>query len=444
MSWKKIFAVIRREYIERVRTKAFWFGTALIPIFFFAYIGIQVATSRRAAGDRKIAVIDVTGRLSAPLVADLKAREEKGKKGPEAGRGVHWVVERREVSRDLAATKEALRQEVLQKKIDGYLVLDPGLIEKDRIEYYSTSVSEFVALNQLEGAVNHVLLKERVERRGLPPELASELERRVDLKPFKVTKAGATEEKGAAFFTALIFMIILYTTFLMYGMQNMKGVIDEKTNRIVEVIIASVRPTELMLGKIVGIGLVGLTQYLIWSLVAANLSLPAIAGFLTSGEGGIPQIPVSMILYFVLFFLCGYFLYASVYTAIGAPFNTDQEAQQLAMIPMLFIVSVWAFFPALMNNPNGSVALFASLFPFTSPLAMFLRTSMGQPPGWQIMLSIAILIATTVLIAWLAGRIYRVGILMYGKKPTIPEILRWVRYRPGQVPQPPAPEASRG
>jgi ABC-2 type transport system permease protein len=442
VSWRKIFAVIRREYVERVRTKVFWVGTALIPIFFLAYIGIQVATSRRAAGERKIAVLDLSGGLYQPLVKDLADREARAERDSEGRRGVHWVFERRPVTGDLAAAKESLRQEVLAKKIDGYLVLDPAMLEKDRIEYYSTSVSEFVALNQLERAINRVLLKERIRRRGLPPELASELDRRADLQPFKVTKAGVTEEKGAAFLTVLIFMIILYTTFLMYGMQNMKGVIDEKTNRIVEVIIASVRPTELMLGKIFGIGLVGLTQYLIWALMAMNLSLPAIAGIMVTSDMGIPKIPISMILYFILFFVFGYFLYASIYTAIGAPFNTDQEAQQLAMVPMMFIVSVWAFFPALMNNPNGGVAVFASLFPFTSPLAMFLRTSMGQPPGWQVALSILLLIISTVAIAWLAGRVYRVGILMYGKKPTIPEIVRWMRYKPGKAPQPAAPEAS--
>jgi len=441
MSGKKIFAVIRREYIERVRTKAFWIGTALIPVFFMAYIGIQVATSHNAAGNRTVAVVDVSGRLYEPLARDLAERESRAR-AERGGKSVHWILAARPVAGDLLATKEALRQEVLSKKIDGYLVLDPSLIEKDRIEYYSGNVSEYVAQNQLERAVNHVLLKERIERRGLPADLSSELERHADLRPFKVTKAGATEEKGAALFTVLIFMIILYTTFLMYGMQNMKGVIDEKTNRIVEVIIASVRPTELMIGKIVGIGLVGLTQYLIWSLIAMNLTLPAIAGILTTPESGIPQIPISMILYFILFFVFGYFLYASIYTAIGAPFNTDQEAQQLSMVPMFFIVSVWAFFPSLMNNPNGGVAIFASLFPLTSPLAMFLRTSMGQPPGWQVALSIVLLIASTLLIAWVAGRVYRVGILMYGKKPTIPEIARWVRYRPGQAPQPAAREAS--
>jgi ABC-2 type transport system permease protein len=442
MSWKKIFAVIRREYLERVRTKAFWFGTALIPIFFLGYIGIQVATSRHASGERRVAVLDLTGRLYEPLERELGEREQRAAREKGGRRDVHWLLERRTAAGDVAATKEALRREVLNKKIDAYLVLDPDLIAKDRLEYFSASVSEFVAMKQIEDAVNHVLLKERIASRGLPPTLAAELERRVDLKPFKVTTSGTQEEKGAAFVTVLIFMIILYTTFLMYGMQNMKGVIDEKTNRIVEVVIASVRPTELMLGKIIGIGLVGLTQYLIWALVAANLSLPAITTLISSSDMGIPRIPMSMIVYFVLFFLFGYFLYASVYTAIGAPFNTDQEAQQLAMIPMMFIVSVWAFFPALMNNPNGPVAVFASLFPFTAPLAMFLRVSMGQPPGWQVALSIAILIASTIGLAWLAGRIYRVGILMYGKKPTIPEIFRWIRYRPGAVPQPAAREAS--
>jgi ABC-2 type transport system permease protein len=441
MSWRKIFAVIRREYVERVRTKGFWIGTALIPIFFFLYIGIQIWTSRKAGGERRLAVVDVSGRFYQPLEQELKDLSAKAQ--TESGeRKLLWVLHPQPVSGDLAATKEALRRELLAKNIDGYLVLDPADLEKDRMEYFSTTVSEFVAMQQLERAVNHVVLKDRIARRGLPPDLASELERRADLKPFKVTTRGIAEEKGAGIFTALIFMVILYSTFLMYGMQNMKGVIDEKTNRIVEVIIASVRPTELMLGKIIGIGLVGLTQYLIWALIAANLSLPAIAGMFLARGMDAPAIPMSTILYFVLFFVCGYFLYASIYTMIGAPFNTDQEAQQLAMVPMMFIISVWAFFPILMNNPNGGVAVLVSLFPFTAPLAMFMRTAMSQPPAWQIALSVVILLASTVGIAWIAGRIYRVGILMYGKKPTIPEILRWVRYRPGHVPQPEAKPAT--
>jgi ABC-2 type transport system permease protein len=442
MSWNKIFAVIRREYLERVRTKAFWIATFLVPVFFLGYMAVQFAAIKKTSGERKVAVVDVTGRLAPALAAELAARETARTKAKPGSRGIHWIVEPRPITGDLEQTKETLRKEVLDKKIYGYLVLDPTLLEKDRAEYYSISVSEFVALAQLEQAINRVLLRRKIEDRGLPASLGKELERRVDLRTLKVTTKGTTEEKGAGILAAIIFMVIMYMTFFMYGFQNLRGVIEEKTNRIVELVIASVRPTELMLGKIIGIGLVGLTQYLIWSLVAMNLSLPGIASIMAMGESGAPTIPLSMIGYFLLFFLLGYFLYASVYTAIGAPFNTDQEAQQLSMIPSMLIIGGMAVYPSVMNNPNGPVAVFASLFPFTAPLIMYLRTAIAEPPGWQIVLCIVILILSTIGMAWIAGRIYRVGILMYGKKPTLPEIMRWVRYRPGKALQPATPPAN--
>jgi ABC-2 type transport system permease protein len=220
------------------------------------------------------------------------------------------------------------------------------------------------------------------------------------------------------------------------------GVLDEKTNRIVEIIIASVRPTELMIGKMLGIGLVGLTQYFAWAFVAGNLSAPGIATVLASSDLGSPKIPITMLIYFILFFILGYFLYASVYMCVAAPFNTNQEAQQLAMIPMVLIVSSIAVYPAVLNNPSGGLAVFFSIFPFTASLTMFLRTALSDVPIWQIGLSAVSMIATTVAVAWFAGRIYRVGILMYGKKPTIPEILRWVRYSPGKTPAPEIAKAS--
>lgn len=442
MNWKKVFAVIRREYLERVRTKAFWIATFLVPAFFLGYMAVQFASIRKTSGERKVAVVDTTGHLAQPLARELAEREQARRQKTPGSRGIHWIIEPRPVAGGLEKTKEALRREVLDKELYGYLVLDPSLLEKDRAEYYSISVSEFVALEQMERAINAVLLREKIREQGLPSSLGKELEKRVDLKTLKVTTKGATEEKGGGIIAAIVFLAIMYMTFFMYGFQNLRGVIEEKTNRIVELVIASVRPTELMLGKIIGIGLVGLTQYLVWSLVAMNLSLPGIASMMAMGETGAPTIPLSTIGYFLLFFILGYFLYASIYTAIGAPFNTDQEAQQLAMIPSMLIVSGMAVYPAVMNNPNGGVAVFASLFPFTAPLMMFLRTAIAEPPRWQIGLSIVILILSTIGLAWLAGRIYRVGILMYGKKPTIPEILRWVRYRPGKVLQPASPPAS--
>ena len=143
-----------------------------------------------------------------------------------------------------------------------------------------------------------------------------------------------------------------------------------------------------------------------------------------------------MLGFLLLYFVLGYFLYASIYTAIAAPFNTNQEAQQLAMIPMALIVSSIAVYPAVMNNPSGGLAVFFSIFPFTASLTMFLRTALSDVPLWQIAFSVVSIASTTIAIAWVAGRIYRVGILMYGKKPTIPEIIRWARYSPGKTPAP--------
>jgi ABC-2 type transport system permease protein len=445
MNWRKTFAIVRREYVERVRTKVFWIGTLIIPLLFFSYVVVTIATSRKAGGERKLAVVDTTGRLYAPLVLDLQAREaEERKKSP--GAYPHWVLEERVVTGDLAATKEALRAGVLAKKINGYLVLDAATIQNGDAEYYSTTVSEFIAMSALERSLNRIVLREKIGARGFPADLASDLEKRIDLRAFKVTEKGTAEEKGAGILAAIFFLTILYITMFMYGHQVMRGVLEEKTNRIVEIIVASVRPTELMVGKIVGIGLVGLTQYFVWSLVAMILSLilslPGIAALVTSSDMGMPRISISMLGYFILYFILGYFLYASVYTAIAAPFNSDQEAQQLAMIPMVLIISGMAVLNGVLANPSGGIAIFFSIFPFTSPLIMFLRTAISEVPLWQFALSVAASVLTTFAIAWFAGRIYRVGIFMYGKKPTIPEIIRWARYAPGKVAQPAIKQAS--
>ena len=437
MNFRKVFAIARREYIERVRTKAFWIATLVIPLLFGAFIAIQVSISRKTGGERRIAVVDLTGNTVKPLAEELATLEAKQAKEAEGRRGPHWILETRPLQGNLEATKDALRREVLSKKINGYLVLDPQRLANEEADYYSTTVSDYIAQTQLQNAINRVTMRQKMEARGLPADLSADLEKRIDMKAFKVTQKGESEEKGAGILAAMIFLILMYSTFFMYGYQVMRGVIEEKSSRIVEIVVASVRPTELMLGKILGIGLVGLTQYFVWSLVAMNLSLPWMAAIIAGGSDlGVPRIPLSMLGYFILFFMLGYFLYASIYTTIAAPFNTDQEAQQLAMIPMMLILGGFLIYPAVMNNPSGPVAVFFSLFPFTASLVMFMRTAVSEPPAWQVLASVALLLGTTFLMTWFAGRVYRVGILMYGKKPTIPEILRWVRYSPGKAAQP--------
>jgi ABC-2 type transport system permease protein len=294
------------------------------------------------------------------------------------------------------------------------------------VTYRASSVSDFTYQERLERHLNDVLLRDRLIAKGIAPGAIAELEKTVSIDARR-----ADEKESGGFMVSMVFFIFLYATLIQYGMYNLRGVIEEKSNRIVEIVISSVRPTELMLGKVVGIGLVGLTQYAIWSVLAMNLALlsgSGLAAALGFANASIPTVPMSTIAYFVLFFLLGYFFYASIYTAIGAPFNTDQEAQQLSMIPTLMIVSIWAFWGLIVNNPNSTLATVLSLIPPLTPMVMFFRVTLAPVPAWQVLLAVAIMIGSIVGMSWFAGKIYRVGILMYGKKPTVPEIFRWLRY----------------
>jgi ABC-2 type transport system permease protein len=266
-----------------------------------------------------------------------------------------------------------------------------------------------------------VLLRDRLLAKGIAPTAIAELEKTVSIDARR-----ADEKESGGFMVSMVFFIFLYATLIQYGMYNLRGVIEEKSNRIVEIVISSVRPTELMLGKVVGIGLVGLTQYAIWSLLAMNLALlsgSGLAAALGFANASIPTVPMSTIAYFVLFFLLGYFFYASIYTAIGAPFNTDQEAQQLSMIPTLMIVSIWAFWGLIVNNPNSTLATVLSLIPPLTPMVMFFRVTLAPVPAWQVLLAVAIMIASIVGMSWFAGKIYRVGIPMYGEEADRPRDL---------------------
>jgi len=430
LNLRKVRAIIKREYVEHIRRKAFWIFTILLPVMWLAFFAVSIFTQTRASGVRRIAVIDPTGRYFAPLRAEIV----------QGGDAVRFDLTNAPVPpAGVDALRADLRKRIEAKKLDGYLLLDPESIAAGKVVYRASSVSDFTYQERLEHHLNRVLLRDRLLAQGIAPRAIDELEKNVSID------ARRADEKETKLGVQFVFFLFLYITLIQYGMYNLRGVIEEKSNRIVEIVISSVRPTELMLGKVVGIGLVGLTQYAMWSVLAMNLALLSGSGLATAlgfAHASIPTVPMSTIAYFVLFFLLGYFFYASIYTAIGAPFNTDQEAQQLSMIPSMLIVSGMAVYPAVMNNPNGPIAVAASLFPFTAPLIMYLRTAIAEPPVYQIGLCIVILILATVGMAWLAGRIYRVGILMYGKKPTIPEILRWVRYRPGKVLQPAAPPAN--
>ncbi|MGZ5429883.1 MAG: ABC transporter permease [Thermoanaerobaculia bacterium] len=448
----KLFAVIKREYLQQVRTKAFWIATFLIPSLGLGLIFIQVALSRTLVAKGRIGVVDLSGRLYDGIVAEYRALpgDEDGTKNADAKKkenlpdaqtlGKAGQAQKPKIATQLdlfkvdatpetlPSVRRKLNDDVQKERIKAYIVLTPQTLETGAAEWRAQSVkAEVVMREQIANYVSRAATKERLKDRGVDPKVYDAARLRVDLEPHEAKEIESGESgKNVGMNLAIsgVFFFLIYMSIFIYGAYIMRGVLEEKNNRIVEVIVSSIRPTTLMRGKILGIGLVGLTQYAVWACLALAVTLPGAAAVIGMGEG-LPHIPVATIGAFVLFFLLGYFLYSSLYAALSAPFNTEQEAQQFILIPglMLILTSTTWFFA--FNQPNGRLATVLSFFPFTAPLMMFMRISVQTPPLWQIATSVALLVATIVAVAWFAGRIYRVGILMYGKKPTLPEIFRW-------------------
>jgi len=438
----KLPIIIRREYFHQVRRKAFWISTFLIPVIGLIFVGVQVLLNRSLEAKGKIAVVDMTGRLYDSLVSEKSARasddeettaERKEKPAPKPAAGkANEALEFLKVDatpETLPEVRKRLNADVQAEKVKAWMLLDGRTIEKGTAEYRAKSVkADFILREQIAAWLSRAATKERLKDRGVDPALydAARVKAKLDVREAKDVDTGETGRNvGFNLAVSAILFFLIYGSLFAWGAAVMRGVLEEKNNRIVEVVISSVRPTTLMLGKILGIGLAGLTQYAVWASLALVLSAPAAMAML--GFVDAPRLPLHVVGAFVLFFVLGYFLYASLYAALAAPFNTESEAQQFIMIPMAFLVlaaTTWFF---AFNSPDGTLATVLSLVPFTAPLIMFMRITVQTPPLWQIGLSLVLLLLTIWGVAWFAGRVYRVGILMYGKKPTLPEIFRWAR-----------------
>lgn len=413
----KLAAVVRREYLARVRTKAFVIGTLLGPLFMGALMIVPVFAMRSGGKPLRLAVLAAEGDLRAEVEEALRtarfADQPRFDVQP-SGRG---PVEAREA---------ALRKAVVEGRLDGYLDLPPDAVASARASYYGRTVSNRMDLDLLQGRVSEVLVSRRLAGAGIDPRKAKELTRGLDLRTVRLTEAGEHEEHGAAVLFSIILLMILYTSILMWGQIVMTSIIEEKSSRVIEVVASGVPPTTLLAGKLLGVGGAGLTQFLVWSLSLLGVSL-AVAGP-AAASLPLPDISPLVLVSFVSFFLLGFAFYASLYASIGAAVNTVQEAQNFVFPVIVPLVLGLVCFPVVLQSPDGGLAVSLSLVPFLTPLLMFLRIVVLTPPAWQILLSLVLLGAAIVAVLWVASRIYRVGILMYGKKPTFPELMRWVRH----------------
>lgn len=424
-NWGNIYAVIRREFLDRVRKKSFLITTLITPIIFGSLMILPAVLSVMETGKpTEVLVVDRTGWAGAAVVASDPASRKTGTSMEDAAEKNAMksaTFKMAPADQDL----EAIKRDIGDGKVDGALLLESDDKTELKATYLSQNISNPQLFQLLNSRLDVVLVAHRLDTLGLDRAIADKLKGRVDLDPVKVEKGGKTR-KGSImdFFVPLALAMVIYMMILMYGNAIMNGVLEEKNSKVVEVILSAVRPFELMMGKIVGIAAVGLLQYGIWFVAGAAIFVANPMNFQAQMDGS--PVKLLQLVLLVLYFLLGFIFYSSLYAAIGASCTTQQETQQWQwpvvfglMIPFMLVM------PTLMT-PNAPWVVALSLFPVTSPITMLLRAGAVQVPLWQIAASLGLLALGTIGVAWAAAKVYRVGILMTGKRPSIPEIMRWI------------------
>lgn len=434
-----IVTIAKREYLTRVKSKGFWIATLLLPIAMAALTILPSMIAMKSRASQRLAIVDEAGgfgeTLAKKLVEEDKPRASaaaaKNQKKKDVEETAQFKVELIAPAGDRTTQRAGLDRRVLAGEIDAWLWLSADGLAKNEVEYHAESVSNFMTQNRLSGVVSRVIGEARLRQAGIDAARVTELTQDVSLETTRVLAEGSRQEGGmAAFFLAYFLFFMLYMIIMLYGQQVMNGVLEEKSSRIVEVILATVRPIELMVGKLLGIGLAGLTQLSVWLTTMVVLSAPAAVTALALASDGhsLPQVTVPLVLHFLINFLLGYALFATLYATIGAATNNVQEAQQFVGFLVVFQVAPIFFLMPVINDPDSTLAVVLSMVPPLTPLLMLLRIAVKMPPLWQILTAYALTAGFICFLVWVCARIYRIGILMYGKKPTFQELWRWMRY----------------
>ncbi len=357
-------------------------------------------------------------------------------------------------------------KKALKKSDYDYILYLPefSLEQPEGVELFGAKQAGMSLNKRISGDIEELIKTQKLKQSGISQSDLDKLKTEVDISNKKIADTGAEEESsaGASTFIAFTAGILMFMFIMMYGIQVMRGVIEEKTSRIIEVMISSVKPFQLMMGKIIGIALVGLTQFMLWIVLTLTISTVAVSVFvskdqvkeiaastqaqsqITSGQTTVTAAPVGpigdiqkslagldvtkIVAVFIFFFLGGYLFYSALYAAIGSAVDSETETQQFMMPVMLPLLLGYALsLSVVTNDPYGSTAFWLSVIPFTSPIAMVVRIPYGVP-AWELALSMAVLVGGFIATVWIAGRIYRVGILMYGKKTTFKEMFKWFTY----------------
>ncbi|MGQ0721580.1 MAG: ABC transporter permease [Candidatus Eiseniibacteriota bacterium] len=410
MNRAKVWLIIRREYLESVRKKSFLFGLVATPLIFVTVMFVPIlATGLLADGEVQLSVVDETGVYGEKLRAAL----EGGEAGTAGFRPTVTVWSAGE-----GPEAAELDDAVARGELSGWIRLPADFEQTGALELHAQSVLDLAALEAIENRATSILSEKKAADLGLESEQVRQLLQRADLKVFRAGDAAKETDPEQLYLRAVILVMMLFFALLPTGQILMRSVIEEKANRVVEVLVSSVTPREIMVGKILGLGAVGLTLIGAW----------AAAGGLLAWRSGSATLPVGggEIGIFLLYFFPGYFLYAALLGAIGSVCSSERDAQPfLTPISLLLVLPVMAGF-AIAQNPDHLAARVLSFVPLVTPSLMVFRYTIQPPPAWEIAATWLVLVASTVGMFWISARVFRTGILMIGKRPTLPEIARWV------------------
>lgn len=432
MSLHKIWLILRSEFRRRVRSTAFLVATLLVPIGFVALATAPALFGYLAGqtGDRTIAIVDETTQLADTLVTTGGDRL---------------------TFRKTTAPSDSVRAAVRAGRYDGYLHLPDSLLDgPGEATYYSTDGGGLSLQAQLDDRLTQVVRHHRLAAAGASSDVRAIVNQTVTLTPRTLSEDEGTTANASLAYTVIGYIMAfgVYMAVFIYGQYVMQGVIEEKSTRVVEVIVSSVRPFELMMGKVLGIGAMGLAQMGAWALlVGGGLSAagPVLALFVNPSDLGLnpgastqamrdaagvslPSLPLDLVVWFLLFFLGGFLLYAALFAAVGSAVEQQQDAQSL-LLPVLFpLILPILFLIFVVESPNATTSVVMSMIPLFSPILMVLRTAIASVPLWQTATALLLLVAAFGITIWGAGRIYRVGILSYGQTPSLREFLRWITY----------------
>ena len=413
---RNLLLVARREYLEQIRGRAFRLSTIGLPLLFVVIVAIAYASSLGLGMHKHLVVASPS-----PVLAN-QVRNEL------------MIGKRRDANIAIVApcppeTRAKLIDEIRTRTIDGLLWVAAPAGNKPIATYISNSAGDFITASHLNNAVNNGLIEARLTGAGLDSAQAYAIANGVSIQTYQVKKNGAVVKSNAeaSFWKGYVMAFLLSLTTMIYGMNVARSIIQEKTSRIFEVMLATVKPTEMLAGKLIGVGAVGLTQIAIWLLAAVALVGSPFATAMLTGQLSLHFSWLEGVL-FPVYFVLGYLLYSSLFAGLAATCETEQELQ---MYMPLAAAPTWLSFALIiliMNDSNSFWAVASSLFPPTAPICMFLRMASETPPTWQFAVSIALLVVSIWATLWFSSRLYRIGILMYGKRATIPELFRWLRY----------------